>query len=621
MIALCARTPHWLCLTVRAGQAHITPGAVSQGAIGTLASAASLSELPQSRTGIKGTFANRINICFYTYCVASRIRLLGFCLAISGAAVLLRAQTAELSGFVKDQSESSIPDARLELRSQEKGTRVRTTSNKDGLYSFVGLRPGIYDVTVQADGFRTLTRDGVLLNVGDRVGLDFSLQLSGVSSSITVSAGPTTRAGAPTPEGAAVGTLVDQEFVSNMPLNGRSFQSLIHLSPGVVVTRSTGAAPGQFIVNGQRNNANYIMVDGVSANFAASPYRWWGQSASGAIPAFDVLGGTNGIVSVDAMQEFHIQTSSIAPEYGRTPGAQISIITRSGSNAIHGSGFEYVRNDVFDARNWFNVVPQPKPPLRQNDSGATLGGPIRKNRTFGFNSYEGLRLQEPKSGSANVLTVEARAKAAPVFQALVNAFPIPNGPANPDGFTAQLTGAFSDPSRLDATSLRIDHQVTDRVTVFGRYSHAPSSQGARAFSQLKTDSSFLDMVTGGATILFTPRVVNDFRANWSRALAREDYSIESTWGAIAPPDSALFGDTRNPNSSGAAFSVGYTSSVRVPEHDGRTPSTGPEVRGYHARPPHQPPACPERSTRFATAGRSTTSEPAILLCRIGIEPN
>src|SRR5512140_3051517 len=130
-----------------------------------------------------------------------RIKLIGLCFAISWAKVLLVAQTAELSGFVKDQSESSIPDARLELSSQEKGPRFRTSTNKDGLYSFPALKPGAYDATVQKDGFRTLTRDAILLNVGDRVGLDFSLQLRGVSSSITVSAVPTLSGEAPVAQG------------------------------------------------------------------------------------------------------------------------------------------------------------------------------------------------------------------------------------------------------------------------------------------------------------------------------------------------------------------------------------------------------------------------------------
>jgi hypothetical protein len=471
--------------------------------------------------------------------VPSNTQLRRFCLAVCGGAGALFAQSAELSGFVRDQSESSIPGARLELRSLERGTRFRTSTNQDGVYCFPGLKPGIYDATVQANGFRTLTRDAILLNVGDRSGLDFSLQLSGVTGSITVSAESPTGGGAPSSQDGAVGTVVDQRFVANMPLNGRSFQSLIELTPGVVRTPSGGETPGQFSVNGQRNSANYVMIDGVSADFGASPTRSYAQSVAGALPALNILGGTNSLVSVDAMQEFRILSSSFAPEYGRTPGAQISILTRSGTNDFHGTAFDYLRNEVFDARNWFNVVPEPKPPLRQNDFGGTFGGPIRKNRTFFFGSYEGLRLRQPNFETGTFLTAEARAKVAPVFQPIVNALPLPTGPVNPDGITAPLTVSFSDPSAFDATSVRIDH-VTSRVTLFGRYNHAPSSQGSRIFSQTETDSANLDTATGGATILISPHKVNEVRVNWSRAVTKAEWTTQNLFGAVAPPASALF---------------------------------------------------------------------------------
>ena len=146
---------------------------------------------------------------------------------------------------------------------------------------------------------------------------------------------------------------MDRTFVENLPLNGRSFQTLIMLTPGVVVTATAFDDQGQFSVNGQRADANYFTVDGVSANFGVTGYIAMVQTASGALPALSASGGTNSLVSVDAMQEFRIQTSSFAPEFGRTPGGQISIVTRSGTNAFHGTLFEYFRNGVLDARDWF----------------------------------------------------------------------------------------------------------------------------------------------------------------------------------------------------------------------------------------------------------------------------
>lgn len=494
--------------------------------------------------------------------MSDRCRCALLCSLASLLPAVLSAQSAELSGFVKDRSEKSIAGARLELRSRDRGIRLRTISNEEGVYSFPGLKPGTYDATVQADGFRTLTRDGIFLSVGDRAGLDFSLQLAPVLSSIEVSAATISDGAVPESLDGAVGTVVGQRFVANMPLNGRSFQSLIHLTPGVVVTPSRAETTGQFSVNGQRSNTNYFSIDGVGANFASSPYFTFGQSGGGAVPAFNILGGTNSLVSVDAMQEFHILTSSFAPEYGRTPGGQISVVTKSGTNDFHGTAAEYLRNDFFDARNWFNVVPEPKPPLRQNNFSGTLGGPIRKNHTFFFGSYEGLRLRRPRTQTGNFLTAAARAQAAPVLRPFVNAFPLPDGPVNPDGITAPLTASYSEPSGLDTVSVRVDH-VTSRVVLFGRWNHAPSSQGLQTFSQLMNYRGHVDTLTGGATVLIAPSVVNDFRANWSRAENKVEDVILNLFGAVAPPASALFPAISGPDSGRAGFSLdGVSGAVR-----------------------------------------------------------
>lgn len=193
-------------------------------------------------------------------------------------------------------------------------------------------------------------------------------------------------------------TVVDRHFADNLPLNGRSFQTLIMLTPGVVVTQTAFDDQRQFSVNGQRADANYFTVDGASANFGVTGYFPLVQAGGGALPALSVSGGTNSLVSVDAMEEFRVQTSSFAPEFGRTPGGQISIVTRSGTNDFHGTLFEYFRNDVLDARDWFvNYNNLPKPKERQNDFGGVFGGPILKDKTFFFFSYEGLRLRQPST--------------------------------------------------------------------------------------------------------------------------------------------------------------------------------------------------------------------------------
>jgi hypothetical protein len=335
--------------------------------------------------------------------------------------------------------------------------------------------------------------------------------------------------------------------VDNMPLNGRSFQSLISVAPGVVFT-STNLGPGQFSVNGQRSDANYFTVDGVSANFGVQVGSL-SEALGGSIPAFTSQGGTNGFVSVDDMQEFRIQTSSYEAEFGRTPGAQISIVTKAGTNKWHGSAFDYLRNDIFDARNYFDTPPLPKPPLRQNDFGGTLGGPIIKDKTFFFFSYEGLRLRLPQTDSEQFYTASARAAVAPVYQPLVNALPLPdpNAPLiDPtcDNITnpcqAIIIAAYSNPSSLDSISFRIDHKLTQKINLFARYSHAPSSDATRNWEEVEYSNVGMDTFTVGATVLFAPAMLNDFRANWSQGSASDTTSLTNFHGAVVPSLSTLF---------------------------------------------------------------------------------
>ena len=248
------------------------------------------------------------------------------------------------------------------------------------------------------------------------------------------------------------------------------------------------------------------------------------------------------------MQEFRIQTSTFAPEFGRTPGGQISIVTRSGTNQFHGTAFDYFRNDVLDANDWFNGYtnnpPLPKAEERQNDFGGTLGGPILKDRTFFFFSYEGLRLRLPQTALSIVPDLDARQSpnAIPAMQPFLNAFPLPNGPeildqnGNPTG-TASFNTSYSNRSTLDAASLRLDHKLNDKLTLFGRYNYAPSELVTRGGSDYA--SSMLDTIpiktqtaTVGATWAASPLLVNDFRANYSRVSASQTTSLDNFGGAI-----------------------------------------------------------------------------------------
>src|SRR6266545_1268076 len=390
----------------------------------------------------------------------------------------LRAQStnASLNGRISDPQKALIVDAKVAAISAATNVRYETTTNSSGEYYLANLSPNAYRIEIEKSGFKKLVKPDLILHVQDALKVDFEMMLGDVTETVTV------EGGAPlvNTESATVSAVIDRTFVENLPLNGRSFQTLIALTPGVVVTATRPDDQGQFSVNGQRADANYFTVDGVSANFGVTGLLQMVQTASGALPALSASGGTNSVVSVDAMQEFRVQTSSFAPEFGRTPGGQVSIVTRSGTNAFHGTVFEYFRNNVLDARDWFvNANNLAKPQQRQNDFGGVVGGPILKNKTFFFFSYEGLRLRRPSTQQSVVPDNASRQSAPSAMRPYLNAFPIANS-ASLGGGLAQFNASYSNPSTLNAYSVRIDQVVNSKVSLFGRYNFSPSSLDQRS---------------------------------------------------------------------------------------------------------------------------------------------
>src|SRR6202041_2068912 len=275
-----------------------------------------------------------------------------------------------INGLVLDPTGGAVAGAEVRIVNDATGVQYIGKTNDEGIYVVTNLPPGTYRLQVSKIGFKSLIKPDIILNVQDLLAINFTLPLGAASETITVVGG----APLMNTESAAVSTVVDRQFAENLPMNGRSFQTLIQLTPGVVLTPNNQGAEGQFSVNGQRAASNYWMVDGVSANIGTGANFNAGNGVGGALGSFSVLGGTNSLVSIDAMQEFRIQTSSYAPEFGRTPGGQISIVTRSGSNDFHGTLFDYFRNDALDAKDWFtNFNGLPKPEARQNDFGGVLG--------------------------------------------------------------------------------------------------------------------------------------------------------------------------------------------------------------------------------------------------------
>ena len=503
------------------------------------------------------------------------------CALLCGCALPARAQspTATLSGTVSDEAGAFVPGVRLTLLNLNTAVERHATTDEEGRFAVPLLQPGRYTATARREGFSAVEVRDVVLNVGDQLALRIRLRVGEISETVTVFGA---EAGAASSVSPSASTVVDRRFVENLPLSGRSFQTLFELTPGTVLTRASFNDQGQFSASGQRANANYFTVDGVSANVGVSAGAAPGQAAGGTLPALTALGGTNNLVAVEALEEFRVQTSSYAPEFGRTSGAQVQLVTRSGTNELHGSLFEYFRHGALDANDWFaNRRGLARPRVRQHDFGGAAGGPLVKDRIFFFASYEGLRLRQPQVALTEVPSLAARTAAPAGVRPFLEAFPVPNGRATRDGL-AEFAASYTDPSRLDAASLRLDALAGEKLTLFGRYNRAPSEVTQRgrivspsfnvrplinptlalALNNLSRARFLTETVTLGATYAAAPHVTNDLRANYSRAQGATSFSLDDFGGALPPPASLLFPPAAD--TSDASFQLLLGEGANVP---------------------------------------------------------
>jgi len=453
-------------------------------------------------------------------------------------------QNAEIAGTVTDPSKAVIPHALIEI--VETATQVKwdTVSNGDGRYAAPSLAPGVYRITVQAPTFETQVVGNLRLHVASKVSLDFVLHPGLVGQSVTVDGSGIHL----NVTDASVSTVIDRRLTEDIPLNGRSLQSLMTLAPSVLVVPSQGVGQsGELSVNGQRTESNYFTVDGVSTDIGASVSSsgFTGAGFTGATPGETALGTTQSLVSIDAFQEFRASSSTYSAEYGRGPGGQFSFETRSGTNQYHGTAFDYLRNDALDANNWFNgytnTPPIPKQALRQNDFGGTLGGFLDiphlyngRNRTFFFFSYEGLRLINPMPSQLyEVPGNDLRQNAPDALKPFLASFPVSTQPDNGNGLS-YYTAGYSAPSSIDSSSIRIDHSFRDRFKIFGRYSDTPSNSTARQPSDLaQVNATIINMktLTLGATNVLGPAMANEFRFNVTGNDYKSSRSLDHFGGA------------------------------------------------------------------------------------------
>jgi hypothetical protein len=491
--------------------------------------------------------------------------LLFFVLAYSSAA---QSPSGAISGIVTDPTGATIAGAEIVVVNDATRVQYPAKTNDEGIYVVANLLPGAYRLQVSKAGFKTIIKPDVVLNVQDALAINFTLPLGAISEIVTI------EGGAPliNTESGSVSTVIGNELIEKLPLNGRSFNTLLQLTPGVVIAHSGPNNQGQFSMAGQRTSANNFLVDGVSANFGISPSVGLGTSGTGSAQAFSALGGTSSLVSVEALQEFRIETSSFAPEFGHTPGGQVLLTTRGGTNDFHGGLYEYFRNDVLDANDWFaNQAGKPRAPERHNDFGGYLGGPIKSDRTFFFASYEGVRLRQPNTMITLVPSEFARNNAPAAQAAFLDAYPQPDDlTVTPGVFTAPFTGNYSNPSTLNAGSIRIDHSFNHKYAIFGRYNEAPSLGSARSNSLSEIDTTEVNTrtLTIGATMNPNSRVSNSLRGNYSRQSSALVSTVDSFGGAIPPDLSILAPGLVNPRSVAVDFITFDTSFY----------STGPDAQ-------------------------------------------
>lgn len=466
--------------------------------------------------------------------------------SISSLKLMLGQDSSSLSGSILDPSGAAVPGASISLRDQERKTLRNASSSGGGIFTFDALPPGDYTLTIAREGFRPLRVDLIRLTARDQRNLRLSLEISAAATaSVTVTEqlqGLSTDV--------STGSAFDGKGVRNLPVNGRNVQALVNLAPGVVSTNN-GGPEGAINANGLRANTNYYTVDGVSANTGILPVGGGGPlggaalSGSGSSPGTSASGSGAGLISMDAMQEIRVQTSAFAPEYGRSPGAQISILSRGGGNAFHGSLFEFFRHDRFNANDWFaNQAGLGRPTMRQNNFGGVLGGRIIPNRTYFFASFDRSQVRQPQTAFVSVPDNATRQTASAALRPYLNAFPVANGSSLGNN-AAQFTSTYSNPGTTTNASLRLDHTIKANMNVFLRYATTPSANDVRGggISSVNTKTridSRNQALTGSWVWLKDEETTNDLRINYTSVNSRSDSQMDTFGGATPLADATIF---------------------------------------------------------------------------------
>jgi len=434
--------------------------------------------------------------------------------------------SAAISGRVIDPAGAVVSGATVTANNLETQVARASVTDEAGRYSILSLSVGVYEIRVSKPGFQEAVRSGVHLAVGQQAIVDVSLSIGQVSEEVKVTAD----APMVSVTYADISGLVGEQQVKDLPLNGRSYDELMTLNPGVVnftwektggIGISNSTTGNMFSVSGNRPQQNLFLLNGVEFTGAAENNMQPG-------------GTSQQLLGVDAVREFNLLRDSYTAEYGKHPGGQVSIITQSGTNQWHGSVFEFLRNNVLDAPNFFDQGSAP--PFQRNQFGGSLGGPIQKDKTFVFANYEGFRQNlhqtsltfVPDAGARNGTfvplgsgcPVATRAACASEVATLLNLWPVANGADNPATGTAQFFGSPLQTIREDFGTARVDHNFSKKDSAMAAYTNDDSgSVTATPFDPFSTDLVNLreQVVSLEETHVFTPNVINTVRVGFSRA--------------------------------------------------------------------------------------------------------
>jgi hypothetical protein len=452
-------------------------------------------------------------------CQVLLLILMVFSVAGAGA----QAVNASLSGVCTDAAGQLLGEVRVTIKNLDTGIARSAITDAGGRYHIAALAPGRYVAEASRKGFKTEIRQPVSPSVGQETLLDFTLQVGNLEERIEVTADASFIEAA----NPALSEIVDEKKIRDLPLNGRDITQLIQLQPGVNVARTdvgdilSGGEGTRITVAGTRPSGNSFMLDGTIINNLGN------RVATGA---------TGQLTGIETIQEFRVLTSAYSARFSRATGGAFDIVTRSGANVFHGSLFEFIRNDNFDARNFFDLE---KPEFRRNQFGFSLGGALVKNRTFFFGSYEGLRENLGRTVIRTVPDLDARqgmvsgtrVEINPLVQPYLRLFPLPTfDPAAADG-SALFVGQFNQRAQEDFFTVRLDHHFSEADSLMARYTFSESN---RLFITEETFPEFPNRdinrpqyFTLRETRIISPRATNELQFGFARSNPAED---------IAPTD-------------------------------------------------------------------------------------